>query len=128
MYDFDVALAEAARVLRPGGRFLITAQNTDSLHRIVNRKLGYPEFLTNNQHFREFSFPEMTSLLAAQGLAVDQSAGIVLYPYWEIPGIDEHARRIVDDDGDFAELMRVLGGRVGPEYAYTFIIGARKRA
>ena len=128
VYDFEAALAEIARVLRPGGRFIVTAQNTNSLHLIVNRKLGYPDFVTNNHHFREFNVAEMTALVGAHGLAAGRSVGFVLYPYWEIPGIDEHARHITDEDGEFAELMRVLGERVGPEYAYTSCWKPAKRA
>lgn len=124
--DIDAALAEVARVIRPGGLFIVTSQNKDSLHLIVNRKLGYPEFLTNNQHFREFNVAELTAAIGAHGFAVERSAGVVLYPYWEIPGVDEHMRKITDDDAEFAEIMSVLGERAGAEYAYTFMLAARK--
>ncbi len=126
IHGIDAALAEAARVIRPGGLFIVTSQNKDSLHLIVNRKLGYPEFLTNNQHFREFNVAELTAAIGAHGFSAERSAGIVLYPYWEIPGIDEQIRNVTDGDGAFAEIMSVLGERAGPEYAYTFMIGARK--
>jgi len=128
IYDIGAALAEAARVIRPGGLFIITSQNKDSLHLIVNRKLGYPEFLTNNQHFREFNVAELTATIGAHGFAVERRAGVVLYPYWEIPGVDEHIRKITDDDAEFAEIMSVLGERAGAEYAYTFMVSARKEA
>lgn len=128
IHGIDAALAEVARVIRPGGLFVVTSQNKDSLHLIVNRKLGYPEFLTNNQHFREYNVAELASVVAAHGFAVEQKAGVVLYPYWEIPGVDEHMRRITDDDREFAEIMSVLGARAGAEYAYTFILAARKAA
>ena len=64
--------------------------------------------------------------IAAHGFAVERSAGVVLYPYWEIPGIDEHARRLTDDDREFAEIMGELGKRAGAEFAYTFVLAARK--
>jgi len=123
---FDAALAEIIRVLRPGGLFVMSGQNRNSLHLLANRKLGYPDCLTNNQHIREFTVAEIAAMLGERGFTVARTAGVLLYPYWEIPGVDEHMRGITDDDAEFAEAMSVLGQRAGADYAYTFLIAARK--
>ncbi len=124
--DISRALDEISRVTRPGGRLICTGANRNSLNQIVNRKLGFPEFLTNYQHIREFTFDEFTALLVAAGFEIERSGSILLYPYWGIPGIDEIVRHIMDEDEEMVEVTRVLGERAGPEYAYTFIVSARK--
>ena len=124
--DIEATLREIARVSRPGARLVVTSQNADSLHLIVNRKLGYPNFFTSYQHFREFTPAQLTALLGAHGFAVEQSRGIWLSPYWEIPGIDRHVRRATDDDPELVEAMHRIGRRIGADHAHTFMLSARK--
>ena len=118
--------AEAMRVLKPGGKFLVTTANTDSLHLILTRKLGYPPFKTSYQHVGEFSFGETRDLLQAAGFDIVRCGGIFLYPYWGVPGIDPIARPVVDNDPEFVALTRELGRRVGPEHAYLSVLLAQK--
>jgi ubiquinone/menaquinone biosynthesis C-methylase UbiE len=118
--------SEVLRVLKPGGKFLVSTANTDSLHLIVTRKLGYPPFKTSSQHVNEFSFGETRDLLQAAGFAIARCGGIFLYPYWGVPGIDPIARPVVDNDLEFVALMRELGRRVGPEYSYLSVLLAEK--
>jgi SAM-dependent methyltransferase len=127
VFDVEDVFAEAARVLKPGGGFFVTVANRDSVNQILTTKLGHPEFLTNYQHIREFAYGETLDLLARNGLALDWSAGIFLYPYWGVPGVDAAVRGIVDDDPEFVELMRKLGERIGAEHAYCSVVAARKR-
>ena len=124
--DARRVLAEIARVLRPGGQLLVSVANRDSLHQILTRKLGYPAFLTSFQHFKEFNVAEMTTMLEEEGFLVMSTAGIFLYPYWGVPGIDNIVRHITDEDAEFVEMTRVLGERVGAEYAYTSVFVAGK--
>jgi ubiquinone/menaquinone biosynthesis C-methylase UbiE len=122
------ALQEATRVLKPQGRLLLTVANRDSVHQVITRKLGYPEFVTNFQHIREFSYAESYKMLAACSLRVIATAGLQLYPYWGVPGIDQVVRPLTDSDPEIVELFRILGERVGAEYAYTSVFWAEKAA
>jgi SAM-dependent methyltransferase len=119
-------LAEAARVLRPGGRLMLTVANRDGLNQRIARRLGTGEFMTNYQHIHEFSWPETRSLLAAAGLHPERADGIFLYPYWGVPGLDDAVRHLTDDDPEIVGAMLELGRRAGPDYAYAFAVLARR--
>ncbi|MBA2326747.1 MAG: methyltransferase domain-containing protein [Actinobacteria bacterium] len=124
--DAARVLEEAARVLTGGGELLVSFANRDSVNQVITRKLGYPEFVTNHQHIREFTFDEIRDLLTSAGFGIVETAGVSLYPYWGVPGIDGVVRHLTDDDPEVVALMRELGARVGADYAYTGVVLARK--
>ncbi|MCW5772757.1 MAG: class I SAM-dependent methyltransferase [Rhodospirillaceae bacterium] len=126
--DFEATAAEIARVTRPGGRLIVTSQNSGSLHLVLNRKLGYPNYFTSYQHFREFTPAELGARLAAHGFRVLRSSGIWLSPYWEIPGIDRPTRHATDNDPELVGILRQLGRKIGADHAHTFILLAEKVA
>jgi len=121
-------LQEAGRVLRPDGVLLVTFANCNSVNQVLTEKLGYPRFPTNYQHFREFTLTEIRELLDGAGLEIFETAGVTLYPYWAVPGVDEIVRKIADDDPEFVAMMAELGRRAGAEYAYTGVVFARRPA
>nr|WP_246522773.1 class I SAM-dependent methyltransferase [Neoroseomonas eburnea] len=122
------ALAETARVLRPGGTAMITVANRDGLNQRISRRLGSGEFVTNYQHLQEFTWAETQSMLAAVGLRAVRADGIFLYPYWGVPGVDEAVRHLTDEDPEIVAATLELGRRAGPEFAYAFAVLARKDA
>lgn len=124
--DAEAVLGELGRVVRPGGELLLTFANRDSLNQVLTRSLGYPEFVTNHQHIREFTLGEVVAGLDAAGFVVERTAGILLSPYWGIPGIDDVVRPVIDDDPEVVDLLRRLGELVGAEHAYTGVVLARR--
>ena len=125
--DADAVFAEIRRVLKRGGRLMATVANRDSVNQILMTKLGHPEFVTNYQHVMEFSYRETLDLFARYKFELDRTAGIFLYPYWGVPGVDEVVRKITDEDPEFVELMRLLGERAGAEHAYCSVVLAHKK-
>jgi SAM-dependent methyltransferase len=124
--DAAAVFREASRVLAPGGEFLVTFANRDSVNQVLTEKLGYPRFVTNHQHIREFTLDEIREMLDDADLEVLRTAGISLYPYWGVPGLDQKVRKITDDDAEFVGLMSELGRLVGAEHAYTGVVLAQK--
>jgi len=122
----EAVLAEAARVLRPGGRLVATIANRDGLNQRLTRRLGFPEFVTNYQHMREFGWAETRGMLRAAGLEPLRAEGIFLYPYWGVPGVDQAVRHLTDDDPEIVAALRELGRRAGPDYAYAIAVSARR--
>jgi SAM-dependent methyltransferase len=117
--DLPGALAEAARVLAPGGLLLVTAPNRDSLPLRALRRLALPV------PGRAFRVSELTGMLRAAGLAVIRSDGLFLSPGWALPGTGG-ALGPLEEDPEFIEAARLLGRRVGPDYALAFALLARK--
>jgi SAM-dependent methyltransferase len=117
--DLPAALAEAARVLARGGRLLVTAPNRDSLPLRAMRRLALPV------PGRGFSVLELTGMLRAAGLTVVRSDGLFLSSGWALPGATS-ALGPLEEDPEFVEAARILGRRVGPDYALAFCLLARK--
>lgn len=127
VFEPESVVREAGRILRPGGDLLLTFSNRNSLNQILTRKLGYPEFVTNEQHVREFTLDEIRRMLDGGGMEIISTAGIELRPYWGVPGVDPIVRDAIDDDEEVVEILRELGVRAGAEYAYVGVVRARKR-
>lgn len=120
------AIREAYRVLKPNGRLVVTSPNRDSLHLRVNRLLGHQDFLCSFDHVREFTYGEAVVLLSGAGFSMESSRGVFAQPYWGIPKIDRVVRRLTDNHPEMVEMLRELGERVGPEYAFCYVILCRR--
>jgi SAM-dependent methyltransferase len=128
VFDAEAVLVECARALRSGGELLVTFSNTNSLNQLLSRALGYPSFVTNHQHIREFAPDEVFAMLDRCGFEVIETAGIELRPYWGVPGLDHLVRETLDEDPELVAALAELGRRAGIEYAYVGVVQARKRA
>jgi SAM-dependent methyltransferase len=117
--DVPAALAEAARVLRRGGRLWLSAPNRESLAMRALQRLGLP------LPGPAFSLSAITGMLRAAGLHAVRTDGIMLSPGWAIPGVDRGLGPL-EEDPEFVEAERLLGRRAGPDYALAFAVLARK--
>jgi SAM-dependent methyltransferase len=108
--DPAAALAEAARVLAPGGRLMVTAANKDSLPLRALRKLALPVPPGG------VSVQELAGMLRAAGLTPTRMDGIMLPLGWAMPGTGGPFGPL-EEDPEFVEAARVLGRRCGPDQA-----------
>jgi len=82
-------LAEAARVLRPGGKLIITTPNLIRLNNVLKMILGrsinwdIKDSYWDGAHRREFTAAEIKTLLQDQGLQTEQ----VIYRNFDYPNI-----------------------------------------
>lgn len=127
VHDLERVLGEVCRVVRPGGCIMLSSANRDSLHLRLMRALGFPEFKTSFQHVREYTLREVSEMLARFAMEVEETRGVFLYPYWGVPVIDDCVRQATDHDAELIETLRTLGRLAGAEFAYTFVLRARKR-
>ncbi len=126
IHDVQATLAGAHRVLKPGGKLILNSANRDSLNLRMMRRIGLPDFRATSEHICELKYSEMKELLERIGFEIDRAEGSFLLPYYGIPKIDEHVRTLTNDDPETVEMFRELGRRAGPEYAYEYILEARK--
>ena len=120
-------LRQAYRLLRPGGILVLSTPNKDSLHLRVNRLFGRPDFMCAGDHIREFTYREMQDMLVKAGFVEEQAVGVTLLPYHYVDGVFPDVIREAEDRNlPFNDMMQELGRRVGPEYAFGYVIRCRK--
>lgn len=117
--DPAAALAEAARVLAPGGRLMVTATNKDSLPLRALRRLALPVPQGGA------SVEELAAMLRAAGLVPTRMDGVLLPLGWAMPGAAS-AFAPLEEDPDFIEAARILGRRCGPDQALVIAMMAAK--
>jgi SAM-dependent methyltransferase len=117
--DPAAALAEAARVLAPGGRLMVTATNKDSLPLRALRRLALPVPPGG------MSVEELSAMLRAAGMVPRRMDGILLPLGWAMPGAGS-AFATLEEDPDFIDAARILGRRCGPDQALVIAMMAAK--
>ena len=81
-------------------------------------------FATLALHYRRGRHrPTVQHIFRKKTLRLFRAAGS---RYWGIPGIDGLVRHITDDDPEIVEILCEMGRKVGPRYAYAFVLLARK--
>ncbi|WP_336980712.1 class I SAM-dependent methyltransferase [Altererythrobacter fulvus] len=127
LIDPTVMLNLAFETLNPGGCFILSTPNKDSLHLRVNRLFGREDFVCSGDHIREFTYKEMQDLLASAGFVQEAAVGVTLLPYHYVDGVfPDTIRNAEDYNEEFNEMLQELGRLAGPEYAFGYIIRCRK--
>lgn len=115
------------RVLRQNGILVLSTPNADSFHLRMNRKLGHPDFMCSGDHIREYSYTEMINMLGDAGFEVEDAKGVSLMPYHYIKDVFvDSVQKLTEYDPEVVEWQRILGERAGPEFAFNYVILARK--
>lgn len=75
-------LKKIYELLKEGGSLILTSPNRNSLHLIINRKLGHNDFKCSFDHIREFTYDEIVSMITSIGFKFIGSLGSFIMPYW----------------------------------------------
>ena len=120
-------LKKAHRLLRPGGKLVLSTPNKDSFHLRVNRLFGRADFMCAGDHIREFTYGEMQEMLVAAGFVEEQAIGVTFLPYHYVEGVFPQTIQDAEDrDLEFNHMLQELGRRAGPEFAFGYVIKCRK--
>jgi len=126
--DGDAALAEWARVLRPGGTLIVTTPNRK---RLLNR-INQASDVVSIEHLLEYTCDELAALFRQHGITVVTSEGI----YLELLSLWRQRRPFVDPLAGMQPLKRHLPvmkplmalGRPLPQLAFNMVMVGRKEA
>jgi SAM-dependent methyltransferase len=126
LVDPREAMAEFRRVLRPGGKLILTTPNRRRLANVVDRS----ERPYSPDHLSELSYDELHALLKDHGFAIVASTGLhlELMLNWlsPLPKLDRLQRRW--NRPWAVPLMRALlaAGALAPRYALDLVFVARR--
>ncbi len=81
-------LAECFRVLKAGGRMLLTTPNASSIW-IIQRALLHQPPLLYEYHFREFTFSEIVALVKQAGFQMEKAITEKVWHFWNFGPIEE---------------------------------------
>jgi len=108
--DVDRGLEAVKSVLAPGGSFVVTTPNRDSLHVRVGQRLGISVPFCSPEHTHEFGYEELRELLASHGFDVVRSVGVGLAPYWALElEFGNRIRFLTDKNEEIARLLAEAG-------------------
>lgn len=116
--DAEQGLRVVASVLKPGGWFVLTTPNRDSLHCRMTRKLGGEAPLCSRDHIHEFGYTELIETVSKHGFRHDAAAGVHLAPYWSMEmTLGQRMRDLTDNDPEVNTWLNEIG-RSCPQYAF----------
>lgn len=116
--DVDAGLEGVRQALVPGGHFVLTTPNRDSLHVRMARQLGFEPPFCAHDHTYEFGYKELDRILASHGFELAHEAGVGFAPYWAMgPMVDPRVRALTDSSPDVIAWMQSIGSRV-PEFSF----------
>jgi len=114
----EQGLRVVASVLKPGGWFVLTTPNRDSLHCRMSRKFKREAPYCSNDHIHEFGYTELIDAVRKHGFRHDKACGVHLAPYWSMEQeLGDKIRSITDNDEEVNVWLNEIG-RSCPEYSF----------
>lgn len=125
--DVEDGLRGVRDALLPGGYFVLTTPNRDSLHVRMARKLGFEAPFCANDHTYEFGHEELDRMLDGQGFDKVAESGVGFAPYWALENvIGGRLRHITDNDPEVLEWLQSMGRRC-PEFSFCQVKAFQRR-
>lgn len=125
--DVEEGLRGVRDALLPGGYFVLTTPNRDSLHVRMARKLGFEAPFCANDHTYEFGYEELDRMLDGQGFDKVAESGVGFAPYWALENvIGGRLRHITDNDPEVLEWLQSMGRRC-PEFSFCQVKAFQRR-
>ncbi len=94
----QVSIAEAARVLKPGGRLLVTTPNYRSFWPLMEwavDRMNMAPKMAGEQHVSRFHISSLNQVLVASGLTVEYSGSIYnLSPFLSLVSVEQARRQL----------------------------------
>lgn len=125
--DVEACLAGIKNALLPGGYFILTTPNRDSLHVRMARKLGFEPPFCSSDHTYEFGYKELDGLLSDAGFEKVGELGAGMAPYWALEGVIGGAiRNLTDNDPEVNQWLNTVGERC-PEFSFCQVKAFRRK-
>lgn len=116
--DLEACLNGIRETLLPGGFFVLTTPNRDSLHVRMARKLGFEPPFCAEDHTYEFGHEELDRIMLQSGFEKVAESGVGFAPYWALEAALGHKmRQLTDTDPEIIGWLQSIGERC-PEFSF----------
>lgn len=107
------------RAMSPGGMFVMTTPNRDSLHCRIGKKLGIKVPKISYDHVHEFGYMELIEFVERHGFVCEESRGVHCAPYWALEEkLGIAVRELTDNDVEVNNWFNDIGSSMPAQYAF----------
>jgi methionine biosynthesis protein MetW len=131
VFDPDAVIEDVRRVMKPGGKLIITVPNLASIRNRIRLLFGFPPYAlaVSPQHgyWRYFTFGTLSELLSSHSFKIlKMEANVFAFPIYELPGLHRFF------SGDKWERHRIFSSkfaaRILPKMGENIVLLAEKPA
>jgi len=116
--DLEACLKGIHDALLPGGFFVLTTPNRDSLHVRMAAKLRIEVPFCASDHTYEFGYEELDNIMIQNKFQKVAETGVGLAPYWALEAaLGHNMRQLTDKDPEVIGWLQSIGERC-PEFSF----------